>query len=156
MPFAAGSASAPTYSYLFDTDTGFYSDTANTQQLSIGGTLHTTRSTVATLHTKRNEQSKGADVAAANDLTLGTDGNGFVITGNTQINAITKADRQAGSIISLVFTGTPTVKHNTAGGAGTSVILLAASVDLIVLAANTTLTLMYDGGNRQELARKLA
>ena len=70
MLFVTGSAATPTYSYLFDTDTGFYSDTANTQQLSIGGTLHTTRDANRTLHTVRNEEKKGANVASASDMTL--------------------------------------------------------------------------------------
>lgn len=42
MPFVAGSATAPTYSYRNDTNTGRYSDAADTEKLSIGGTLHTT------------------------------------------------------------------------------------------------------------------
>ena len=42
MPFVAGSATAPTYSYRNDTNTGRYSDAADTEKLSIAGTLHTT------------------------------------------------------------------------------------------------------------------
>lgn len=103
----------------------------------------------------RFEQDKWADIAAANDLTLGWDWNLFVITGNTQINAITTANRQAGSMITLIFTGTPTVKHNTAWWAGTAVLLLAGSVDLTA-AANTVLWLIYDGTQRQQTFVKVA
>lgn len=103
----------------------------------------------------RFNRAKGANVTAANDLTLGTDGNTFTITGNTQINAITTANWQAGSKVNLIFTGTPTVKHNTAGGAGTAVLLLAGSGDLVA-ANNTTLGLLYDGTQWQELHRKVA
>jgi Pectate lyase superfamily protein len=92
-------------------------------------------------------------VTAANDLTLPLTGNVFTVTGNTQINAITTANWQAGPIY-LVFSGTPTVKHNTAGGAGTSPILLAGSVDFAA-ASNRVLTLVYDGANWQEVARKV-
>lgn len=99
--------------------------------------------------------AKGADVASANDLTLGSDGNTFIITGNTQINAITTAQWSAGDKICLIFSGTPTVKHNTAGGVGTAVILLAGSVDLVA-AANTILSLVYDGTQFQETSRKVA
>ena len=38
MPFAAGSATAPTYSFLGDTNTGIYSDTADVVQVTTGGT----------------------------------------------------------------------------------------------------------------------
>lgn len=103
----------------------------------------------------RLEQGKGANIAAANDLTLGLDGNSFTITGNTQINAITTAQWQAGSEVTLLFTGTPTVKNNTAGGAGTAVLLLAGSADLVA-ANNTVLTLHFDGTQWQEKSRKVA
>lgn len=100
-------------------------------------------------------QAKGANVASANDLTLGTDGNVFSITGNTQINAITIDQWTAGSEIVLIFAGAPTVKHNTAGGAGTAVIFLSGSADLVA-AVNTVLTLVYDGTRWQERSRKVA
>lgn len=100
-------------------------------------------------------QAKGANIASANDLTLGADGNTFTITGNTQLNAIITAGWSAGSFVTLIFTGTPTVKHNTAGGAGTAVLFLAGSVDLAA-ANNTVLTLVYDGTQWQETARKIA
>lgn len=86
--------------------------------------------------------AQGADVAAANDLTLGADGNTFEITGATQINAITTSGWLLGSMITLLFASTPTVKHNTAGGAGTAVILLAGAADFSATAGDT-LTLRY-------------
>ncbi len=101
----------------------------------------------------RFEWTTGINVTAANDLTLGNDGNVFTVTGNTQINAITTANWQAGSQIQLIFSGTPTVKNNTAGGAGTATILLAGGVDFAA-AANDVLTLVYDGTNWHESARK--
>lgn len=87
-------------------------------------------------------EKMGASVAAANDLTLGTDGNCFEITGNTQINAIATNQWQAGALITLGFAGTPTVKHNTAGGAGFQKIFLANGADFVA-SANDTLTLRY-------------
>lgn len=98
---------------------------------------------------------KGADVASANDLTLGTDGNTFLITGAVTINAIAVANWTAGSHVTLIFSGAPTVKHNTAGGAGTAVLFLAGSADLVA-AANTVLGLVYDGTQFQETFRKVA
>lgn len=99
--------------------------------------------------------AKGVNIASANNLTLGTDGNVFTITGNVQINAIDIANWQSGSEVILIFSGAPTVKHNTVGGAGTAVILLAGSVDLVA-AANTVLKLVYDGTQWQEVSRKVA
>lgn len=108
------------------------------------------------LMTGRLEAGQGADVAAANDLTLGADGNVFEITGTTQINAITTATWQNGSYITLLFASNPTVKHNTAGGAGTAVMLLAGAADFASTAGDTlTLVLSEIGGTQawREVAR---
>lgn len=92
-------------------------------------------------------EAQGADVASANDLNLGKDGNTFEITGATQINAIATAFWQNGARITLLFTSNPTVKNNTAGGAGTAVILLAGSVDFSATAGDTlSLVLSEIGG----------
>jgi hypothetical protein len=96
--------------------------------------------------------TSGTIATAANDMTL-VDANYFIVSGNTQINAITTAGWQAGSTLGLIFTGTPTVKNNTAGGAGTAKILLEGGRDL-VCAANTTLYLAYDGTQWQEISHK--
>lgn len=106
--------------------------------------------------TGRLLQSQGADVASANDLTLGGDGNTFEITGNVQVNAITTATWQNGSLVTLGFSGTPTIKHNTAGGAGTAKIYLSGAADFGATANDTlTLRLMEIGGTQgwYEVAR---
>ncbi len=96
----------------------------------------------------------GDTVSAANDLTLPVTGNFFVVTGTTQINAITTANWGSGIVI-LLFSSTPTVKHNTSGGAGTAPIQLDGAADLVA-ANGTTLVLCYDGANWQEIGRKTA
>lgn len=98
--------------------------------------------------------SKGADVASANDLTLGSDGNMFHITGTTQINAITTANWQAGSEVTLIFDASVTVKNNTAGGAGTAVLRLAGAADFSATALDA-LKLGYDGTQWYELSRSV-
>lgn len=103
----------------------------------------------------RLEQGAGANVVAANNLTVGNDGNLFTITGNTQINAITTANWQAGSKIAFIFTGTPTLKNNTAGGAGTATMLLAGRVDYTATFGDY-IGFQYDGTNWYETNRKLA
>lgn len=97
---------------------------------------------------------KGTDTAAANDLLLPLNGNVFTITGNTTINAIRTNFWPEGSTATLYFTGTPTVKHNTAGGSETEKIFLAGSVDLAAI-AGTVLGLVYMGSTGwQECFRK--
>ena len=92
-------------------------------------------------------------VTAANDLTL-IEGNSFPVSGNTQINAITTANWQQGSVIMLFFSGTPVVKNNTAGGAGTATLLLAGGADFNAT-ANDVLTLLYNGVNWIEVSRSV-
>lgn len=121
-------------------------------------TNNTLRTTIQaggnTIHTARVQLSKGANVASAGDLTLGSAGNSFSITGTTTINAITTTNWQAGSIIILIFASTPTVKHNTAGGASTAKMLLNGGVDFVA-SANDVLTLIYDGTNWLECSRSI-
>jgi len=121
-------------------------------------TNNTLRTTIQaggnTIHTARVQLSKGANVASAGNLTLGSAGNSFSITGTTTINAITTTNWQAGSIIILIFASTPTVKHNTAGGAGTAKMLLNGGVNFVAT-ANDVLTLIYDGTNWLECSRSI-
>ncbi len=93
-------------------------------------------------------------ITATNNLIL--DGNSNVVSGNTQINAITNiGGLTGGTVLTLIFTGTPIVKHNTAGGGGTAKIFLAGSVDFQA-ALNSVLCLMFDGIQWQEISRKVA
>lgn len=102
-----------------------------------------TRQTIMTI-------GKGTDVASGADITLGTNGNFFDITGVTTINTISATNWQAGSIIVLQFDGSLTVAHNTAG-TGASILLAGAAN--FSATANDTLTLIYDGVTWRELAR---
>ena len=96
--------------------------------------------------------AKGADVASANDITLGSDGNFFGITGTTTINRIAAAGWTAGSVVVLKFAASLTVAHNVASGSGFQGLLLAGAVNFSATATDT-LTLIYDGTNWVELAR---
>jgi hypothetical protein len=97
--------------------------------------------------------AKGADVAAAGTLTLGTDGNFFSITGNTNIDFLTTSNWQAGSIVLLQFTGTPTVNHNTGSPPGSTAAILLAGAAGFAATANDTLSLVYNGTTWVEVAR---
>lgn len=105
-----------------------------------------------TLMTNRLEMTQ-ATIASANDLTL-TTGNQFLISGTTQITAIISTSWQAGSVVSLQFQGSLTVKNNTAGGAGTAVIRLSGAVDWGATALDT-ITLKFDGTQWVELGRSV-
>ena len=58
------------------------------------------------------QEDKGTDVTAATNITLGTDGNYYVITGNTAIVSIIHAQAQPGTAIRLKFSVTPIVTHS--------------------------------------------
>jgi hypothetical protein len=68
----------------------------------LGGTLDT--------NAKQIRWSKGADVASANALTLGNDGNYFDITGTTAITSI--ATKAAGTHVKLHFDAALTLTHH--------------------------------------------
>lgn len=82
----------------------------------------------------RLQQKQGADVASANNLSLGTDGNTFEITGNTQINLIANTNWQNGSEITLLFLGTPTVKNGQATSGSNITLVLAGAADFVATA----------------------
>lgn len=93
--------------------------------------------------------AQGADVASANNLALGSDGNVFEITGTTQINLISNVGWQNGSKITLLFTSTPTVKHNQTTSSTDITIQLAGAADFAATAGDTlTLVLSEIGGTQ--------
>lgn len=103
---------------------------------------------------------QGADEASANDLDISvTQGNVIEVTGNTQINAIKTNGAQNGTVLTLLFTSTPTVKHNTAGSAGYVSMLLFGGLDMVATAGDRlTLMLSEIGGTQawREVSRTRA
>jgi len=93
---------------------------------------------------KRTLGRAGADVASANDITLG-DGNFFVVTGVTQIQRIAKAGWTAGSRVLLQFAGIAQVAHATAGDAtwGSIHVTGGSAYDS---ATDSMAEAVYDGG----------
>jgi len=95
--------------------------------------------------------SQGADVASANNLTLGTDGNVFEITGTTQIQLISNLGWQNGSRITLWFTAGAAnmVAHGTATSGTNITILLDGAGDYTPGAGDgITLELCEIGGTQ--------
>jgi len=108
----------------------------------------------ATMGAARLKENQGDDVTAANDLTLSSNGNTFVVNGNTQINRIATANWQNGAKITLIFAGTPTLTNGTATGGGFAQLILNGAVSLVA-AANNTLSLVLAGGSWFEIGRKV-
>lgn len=79
-----------------------------TQNITHSGTMSHTG--VVTI-TKNLKLAKGADVASANALTLGTDGNYFDITGTTAITSI--GTLGVGTVVKLHFDGALTLTHHS-------------------------------------------
>ncbi len=101
---------------------------------------------------ERFELAKGADIASATTITLGTDGNFFTVAGATTINGIVTAGWQAGSQVILELPSGLTVTHNSgAPGAGAAPILFPSGANLVTTAV-TLLLLAYDGTNWVGLA----
>jgi hypothetical protein len=155
---AGASGGSTTDNYGAYIDSGFGTATTNTGLYVASQTSGTTNRAIKTnlgpVEIGDRILGKSVSVASANDLTLGA-GNQNIVSGTTTINAITTANWTAGSRVTLIFSGALTVKHNTAGGAGTAKIFLAGSADLST-AANTVLVLEYDGTQWQEVSRKAA
>lgn len=136
--------------YTTKSGTGTFRDfifyTSDVEKLRITSTGETKAS-------GRLEAAKGADVASANDITLGAGGNLFVITGTTQINRITTTNWQAGSEITLKFSGALTLKHQGASTSGALArINLSGSVDFVTV-ANSRIKLFYDGTDWWDISR---
>lgn len=101
----------------------------------------------------RIKSSKGIDIASAATFTAGGDGNFFTVTGNTNIDFITTTDWIAGSELTLEFTGTPTLNHNTAAPpANTAPLFLSASTPF-VCTVGCVLKFIYNGTVWKELSR---
>lgn len=101
--------------------------------------------------TGRQLGSQGADVTAANDITLGL-GNYFDITGATEIQRILGTGWTVGSKVILQFDGAPLIKHGTAAGSSYYGFKLAGGVDFQA-SADDTLVLVFDGAWWREIAR---
>ena len=93
--------------------------------------------------TGREQEHQGAAVTAANSLTLGADGNYFQVAGATQIDLLNSAGWQGGSMVTLKFNSTPTVKNNQAPSTTFKPVNLAGAADFVASALDL-LTLRYD------------
>jgi len=82
--------------------------------------------------------AKGADVASANALTLGTDGNYFDITGVTSITSI--GTLAAGTMVCLHFDGILTLTHHATN------LILPSAANITTAAGDEAIFVEYDTG----------
>lgn len=116
--------------------------TSGTLTISFSGSAAIAPAAI-TLAAGRLQEKQGADVATANNVTLGTDGNYFRLTGSTQVNLLDSTGWQGGSLLTLFLVAGTTVKHNQAASAAFKPIYLSGAVDFVA-AAKARLTLRYD------------
>ena len=100
-----------------------------------------------------NDKTTSAPISSANDLIINYNDSQYIVSGNVQINAI-KAGKPGMPTLLLAFTGNPTVKHGTSGGAGTAQVKLAGSVDFVA-SPDSVLALMWNGSIYEEVSRKV-
>lgn len=97
-------------------------------------------------------QSKGANITAATNITTDEQGNFFLVTGNTQIETMLGTNWQAGSKVTLMFSGTPNVMN---AGTGTGLPFLLAAADTFEATANDILKVVSNGTNWIETDRSV-
>lgn len=103
---------------------------------------------------RRLQLTKGANVDSAATITLGNDGNVFAITGTTAIDYITTTNWQAGSEVTLLFGTSITVNHASGSPAATSAKIRLNGAANVAFVDKDSLTLVYDGTDWREVARK--
>jgi hypothetical protein len=92
---------------------------------------------------------QGSDVASANNLALNNDGDSVEITGVVQVNLLSSVGWRNGSRVTLLFTSTPTVKHNQATTGTDITIQLAGAVDFVATAGDTLTLMLSEIGGTQ-------
>lgn len=82
-------------------------------------------------------ETQGADVASAINLTLGTDGNTFELTGTTKVDLISNIGWQEGATITLIANESVTIGHGTASSGANITLVLNGGVDYSMTATDT-------------------
>ena len=91
------------------------------------------------------EWDKGANIASAATLVLGTDGNSFTVTGTTTITALSA--KPIGTVIILQFAAAVTLEYDA------TALDLSGDVDMVTEADDTLGLYCYDGTNWREIFR---
>jgi hypothetical protein len=132
---ASVSATAPTYSFTTDRNTGMYSTGADSIGFTAGGTLK------VSVTTTTFQQASGSAVASG--ATIAATGNVFHVTGTTTVTSVTI--KPAGTFVTIIFDGVLTFTDG-------SNLVLAGD---FVTTADDTISLCSDGTNWHETARSV-
>jgi hypothetical protein len=137
---ASAAQTAETNAETAETNAEAAQAAAEAAAASVGFTLSTNNTfTGINTYTKQVRWAKGADVASANALTLGTDGNYFDITGTTAITSI--GTLGVGTIIKLHFDAALTLTHNATD------LILPAGVNITTAAGDEAEFIEYASGD---------
>ena len=106
------------------------------------------------LATRSFKTIKGTDIASATNITIGTSGNTFDVTGTTTIQHFDNANWVVGSVISLHFDGAVTLTNNAGGLSGNQAnILLSVDTNFTTATGDILTFLLHDSTNWQEISR---
>ena len=106
------------------------------------------------LATRSFKTIKGSDIASATNITIGTSGNTFDITGTTTIEHFDNANWAVGSVVSLHFDGAVVLTNNAGGLTGTQAnILLSGDANFTTATGDILTFLLHDSTNWQEVSR---
>jgi hypothetical protein len=106
------------------------------------------------LATRSFKQIKGTDIASATNITIGTSGNTFDVTGTTTIQHFDNANWVVGSTISLQFDGAVTLTHNAGTLSGNQAnILLSGNTNFTTATGDILTFLLHDSTSWQEISR---
>ena len=106
------------------------------------------------LATRSFKTIKGSDIASATNITIGTSGNTFDVTGTTTIEHFDNANWAVGSVVSLHFDGAVTLTNNAGGLSGAQAnILLSGDANFTTATGDILTFLLHDSTNWQEVSR---
>ena len=106
------------------------------------------------LATRSFKTIKGTDFASATNITIGTSGNTFDVTGTTTIQHFDNANWVVGSVISLHFDGAVTLTNNAGGLSGNQAnILLSGDTNFTTATGDILTFLLHDSTSWQEISR---
>jgi hypothetical protein len=97
--------------------------------------------------------SKGADIASANNIALGGDGNVYDITGTTAVMRIDPTNVQAGTQIVLQFDSALVLHHNEGTDTATAKSFALTGAADYTTVAGDVIGFYYDGALWQEMFR---
>ena len=106
------------------------------------------------LATRSFKTIKGTDIASSTNITIGTSGNTFDVTGTTTIQHFDNANWAVGSVISLHFDGALILTNNAGSLSGAKCnILLTGDTNYTTKAGDIITFLLHESTSWQEISR---